>query len=107
MKTQEKSSGTTPPPPRKYRRPTTTARVKGELGDVVVKLKTGELEPKRANALIYALSTLAGVINASDVEKRLQTLEATIKAPPPFRPTGPLFAPPVPLLRVPTPETEQ
>lgn len=67
----------TPPAPRQRRpkRPKTIEDVKAALGLVYVLLRTGELEPKRANAGVYALSTLAGVIVGHDLEQRLAQLE--------------------------------
>lgn len=74
-------STTLPPPGRRPRRPTTTARVRGVLATVAVKLQTGEMEPKVANALVYALSTLAGIISTCEVEKRLAVLEGRVASP--------------------------
>jgi hypothetical protein len=49
--------------------------VKGALADVVRRLESGEMDTRRANALVYALSTLAGVMTTSDLEERVAELE--------------------------------
>lgn len=74
----------TPPPasPRKYRRRLANlANVRTALADVVRKLETSELEPRRANALVYALATLAGIIQGTDLEQRIAALEERSKRP--------------------------
>jgi hypothetical protein len=92
-------STTLPPLGRRPRRPTTLTRTKNALGTVVVQLQTGELDPKRANALVYALATLAGVITSSEVERRLAVLEGHVANPAPWRPGAslpPLSSSPAP-----------
>lgn len=65
----------TPPPRRRGRRLARVAHVKAGLADVIRKLESGALTPKVANALVYAYSTLAGVMTSSDVESRVEALE--------------------------------
>jgi hypothetical protein len=74
-------STTLPPLGRRPRRPTTLARVQSVLASTAVKLQTGELEPRVANALVYVLSTLAGIITTREVEKRLAVLEGRVASP--------------------------
>jgi hypothetical protein len=62
----------TPPP----RRRTSIASVRRDLRWVIEELKAGRLDPRRANALVYACSTLAAVIERADFERRIARLEA-------------------------------
>lgn len=68
-----------PPPTKRGRRLKTAGNVRRALADVVRKLETGDLVERRANALTYALSTLANVISASDTEQRLKALEERLR----------------------------
>ena len=65
------------PPRRRGRRLGNIENVKSALADVVRKLESGDLEPKRSNALVYALSTLASIMQG-DLEERLAAVEATL-----------------------------
>lgn len=76
----------TPPPlsppvsrARPRRRLLTLQNCKTGLADVIRLLEAHELEPKRANALVYAYSVLAGLIESSDLERRMSALEAADK----------------------------
>lgn len=65
-----------PSSPRKYRRRLANLKnVRAGLADVIRKLELEELEPRRGNALVYAYSALAGIIQGSEVEERLAALE--------------------------------
>lgn len=84
MSTSETPGPTATPPPGKAPRPRrrrlrSLANLKGALAAVVRLLEAGELEPKRANAMVYALSTLAGLIETHDLERRIAQLEATAR----------------------------
>jgi hypothetical protein len=69
-----------PAPPRPKRPPTQLSHVKRGVGLLIRKLEFAiEVEgvtPKTANALVYAYSVLAGIIQGADMERRLETLEA-------------------------------
>lgn len=77
------SAATTPPPPppRQYRRRLgNLGNVKTGLADVIRKLEAGDLNVKLSNALVYAYSVLAGVMETEkklgELEERLAALEA-------------------------------
>lgn len=67
-----------PSSPRRYRRRLANLlNVRTALADVIRQVDTGELaDMKRARTLIYGLSVLAGVIQGTDLEARLEALEA-------------------------------
>lgn len=53
----------------------TLKSVKHELADTVQALKSGSMEPKTAQALVYALSALISVIKGADLEEKIRRLE--------------------------------
>jgi hypothetical protein len=75
MSTSENTAENRPPPPRRRRRLANLSNVKTGLADVIRQLEAGEVDPKRANALVYAYSALAGVMQGTDLEQRLAALE--------------------------------
>ena len=80
MSTSETTRETAPPPPRRRRRRLANlTNVKAALADVVRLLEAEDLEPKRANALVYALSALAGIIQGTDLEREVADLRAVIE----------------------------
>jgi hypothetical protein len=50
--------------------PLTTAKITGALAAVALKIASGELDPKQANALLFALQTLVGVARVSIQEEK-------------------------------------
>lgn len=76
-----------PPLKRRRRRGRKLSRpdhVVAELGKVVAGLwegaEAGEpLDPRRANALVYALSTLAGVIAGAEIEREVAELRSMVE----------------------------
>ena len=50
--------------------------VKSCLADVIRELEADRMEVQKARAMVYALSTLASVIQGSDLEQRIAALEA-------------------------------
>jgi len=54
----------------------TPGHVRAGLAWVASQLERDQIDPKRANALIYAYSTLANVIESTELEVRLAALEA-------------------------------
>ena len=80
-----------PPSPEEYergkrRRLLTVTSIKHELADIVRNLRDGSEEPKRANALVFALSKLADIIQASDFEQRLMRIERRVTGSAPETP---------------------
>jgi hypothetical protein len=76
-------STTTSPPRRRRRRRLGNLRdVRTALAEVVRKLEAndsdGKLDSKTANAMTYALHTLAGVIHGADFEDRLAAIEKAL-----------------------------
>ena len=75
------TAGTAPPqpplpPPRIYRRRLSNLRnVRCALADALRALEAGTLEPGKARVLIYGYSVLAGIIQGTDLEDRIATLE--------------------------------
>lgn len=49
--------------------------VKGALADVIRELEADRMDVQKARALVYALSTLAGVIQGNDFADRIAALE--------------------------------
>jgi hypothetical protein len=74
----------TPSPPkrRRGRRLARIAHVKGGLADVIRRLEAGEIDARKANALVYAYATLAGVMQSADLERRVAAIEAAQAAAP-------------------------
>jgi hypothetical protein len=74
------AAGAMPPPPQARRRRLGNLRnVKGALGDVIHRIDSGELDVKRANSMIYGLSTLTGVI-AKEIEiEELRAIEEQLE----------------------------
>jgi hypothetical protein len=71
----------TPPPPterQRGRRLRTLTHVKGGLAAVVRGLEAGSMDPRRGNSLIYAYSTLAGVM-AGDVVAEIAELRRVLE----------------------------
>lgn len=67
-----------PPPPRKRRhhvRLATIADIQTELAKLYRQTKAGEIATQDATRLGYLLNTLAGLIEAHDLERRIQALE--------------------------------
>ncbi len=52
------------------------ANVKACLADVVRELEADRMDVQKARALVYALATLAGIIQGHDMEQRIKQLEA-------------------------------
>jgi hypothetical protein len=75
------TAGTAPaqpplPPPRAYRRRLANLRnVRCALADALRALEAGTLEPGKARVMIYGYSVLAGIIQGTDLEDRIATLE--------------------------------
>lgn len=69
----------TPPVPRRRRRLAKLRQVRQALAEVVNALREGSIEPGKARALVYALSSLAAVISDSDLEARVAALEERAK----------------------------
>jgi hypothetical protein len=69
-----------PPGGRGKRRLANLSDVKRALGDTARSLEGGTLDPKRGNAIVYALATLAGVLQGVDVERRVAELESAVEA---------------------------
>lgn len=74
------AAGTQTPPPRpRRRRLGSLANVKAGLGDVIRRLESGELEVKRGNALVYAYSALANIMQGeklAEIQAQLDELRA-------------------------------
>jgi hypothetical protein len=67
----------TPQGSRPYRRRLANlSNVRVALADVIRALESDQMEANKARALVYALSTLAGIIQGTDVEDRLAKLES-------------------------------
>jgi hypothetical protein len=49
--------------------------VRTALADALWALETEQMEPGRARALIYGYSVLAGIIQGTDLEQRVERLE--------------------------------
>lgn len=64
-------------PPR--RRLKTAQDLRLFLGDLMNKVNRGEVDPALARTLGYLGQVLAGIISTSDLEKRLEALEAQAK----------------------------
>lgn len=64
-------------PPR--RRLKTAQDLRLFLGDLMNKVNRGEMDPSLARTLGYLGQVLAGIITTSDLEKRLEALEAQAK----------------------------
>lgn len=75
VETVETSETARTPRVKRGRRLGNVANVKAGLADVIRQLEAGELETKRANALVYAYSVLAGIMQGSDLEERVAALE--------------------------------
>lgn len=58
------------------RRLKTADDVRRTLADLYRKLERDEIDVQKARAAVYLLATLASVIQSSDLEKRLEALEA-------------------------------
>jgi hypothetical protein len=70
------SAQPTLPPPRLYRRRLGNLRnVRCALADALRALEAGTLEPGKARVMIYGYSVLAGIIQGTDLENRIATLE--------------------------------
>ena len=65
------------PTPRRVRCP---LRTQGEIGDELARLyrraRAGEIDVQAAGRLAYVLSLLAKVLEAGDLERRIEALEA-------------------------------
>ncbi|WP_027193084.1 hypothetical protein [Megalodesulfovibrio gigas] len=61
---------------KKKRRLRTLDDVVRLLGSVINQLEQGELEEGRARAIVYAAGVLRQAIEGSELEKRIQALEA-------------------------------
>mgnify|MGYP005823140247 CR=1 FL=1 len=75
LETVETGDAARTPPVKRGRRLGNVANVRSGLADVIRQLEAGELETKRANALVYAYSVLAGIMQGSDLEARVAALE--------------------------------
>lgn len=53
--------------------------IRAALADVVRGLEERAIEPKLGNALVYALVSLVGVIQGSELEERLRRLERALE----------------------------
>jgi hypothetical protein len=80
------TQGAPPPPKPRRRRLGNLRNVKAGLADVIHRLETEGLDVKRGNALVYAYSSLAGIIvkeieteKLSAIEAQLATLTAEVK----------------------------
>ena len=75
------TAGTAPaqgplPPPRIYRRRLANLRnVRCALADALRDLEAGTMEPGKARVMIYGYSVLAGIIQGTDLDDRIATLE--------------------------------
>jgi len=85
------SGGPTPPPPVSRKR----GRRLGSLGDlraalafVIRELEADRMDTRKGRALIYGLSTLAGILQGVDFEARLARVEAALAAAASATPTG-------------------
>jgi hypothetical protein len=76
MSTTEIGDASQTPSPRSRRRRLASLRnVRSALADALWALETEQMEPGRARALIYGYSVLAGIIQGSDLEQRIEWLE--------------------------------
>jgi hypothetical protein len=67
-------------PPRTRRRGLASLRnVRTALADALWGLEADLMEPAKARVLIYGYSVLAGIIQGTDLEERIESLEAAIK----------------------------
>ena len=86
-------------PPRTRRRGLASLRnVRTALADALWGLEADLMEPAKARVLIYGYSVLAGIIQGTDLEERIESLETAIKDDPPKMP--PIDAPGRPMLWV-------
>jgi len=80
MKTTESDdTGATPSPRSRRRRLANLRNVRTALADALWGLETDLIEPSKARVLIYGYSVLAGIIQGTDLEERIESLEAAIK----------------------------
>lgn len=68
------------PPPRPRLRLTTVREVRRELAKLYTEARTGKIETSDATRLAYLLTSLANMIRDSEMEERIEALEAEIKA---------------------------
>ena len=68
---------TLPPQPVYRRRLANLRNVRCALADALRALEAGTLEPAKARVMIYGYSVLAGIIQGTDLEDRIATLERT------------------------------
>jgi hypothetical protein len=77
MNTTETGDGSPTPSPRSRRRRLASLRnVRAALADALWGLETDLIEPSKARVLIYGYSVLAGIIQGTDLEQRIELLEA-------------------------------
>jgi len=53
--------------------------VRTALADALCGLEADRIEPSKARVLIYGYSVLAGIIQGTDLEQRIEALEAALK----------------------------
>ncbi len=70
-----------PPSPieRRRRRLASVCNVRLALADCLRALEAGTLESSKARVLIYGYSVLVGIIQGTDIERRLMQLESSMK----------------------------
>ena len=80
MSTPETANQSPPPHPRSRRRRLANLRnVRTALADALCGLEADRIEPAKARVLIYGYSVLAGIIQGTDLESRIDSLEAAMK----------------------------
>lgn len=73
------NQGSTPPKLPSRRRLATAQDLRVFLSDVLNRANRNEVDPATARTLAYIGQVLAGIISTSDLEKRLEALEAQAK----------------------------
>ena len=80
MNTSETAVRSPPPRPRASRRRLASLRnVRTALADALCSLEADRIEPAKARVLIYGYSVLAGIIQGTDLERRIEVLETALE----------------------------
>lgn len=64
----------------------TVTSIKHELADLIKRMRDDEVSPKKGGSLVFALSKLADIIQASDFEQRLMRIERRVTGSAPETP---------------------
>jgi hypothetical protein len=77
--TETRDSSPTPRPRSRRRRLANLRNVRTALADALWGLEADLIEPSKARVLIYGYSVLAGIIQGTDLDQRIESLEAALK----------------------------